>query len=105
MNKSDYLRKSLLSAAGTLLYIAGVAWLMFNGKHLFGDKPDNFLMPAFMLLLLVISATVTGVLVLGKPVQLFLEGQRREACILLVSTLVWLVLAALTVLLILVKFC
>ncbi len=101
MHKTEYLRKSFLSAAGTLLYIAGVAWLMFNGKHLIGDKPDNFLMPMFMLLLLVISATVTGTLVLGKPIQLFLEGQRKEAFILLFSTLAWLFLSALCVLLIL----
>ncbi|MCE5272058.1 hypothetical protein LLH00_12350 [bacterium] len=102
MNKTEYLRKSLLNAAGTVLYILGVAWLMFNGKHFIGDKPDNFLMPVFMLLLLVTSATVCGALVLGKPVQLFLEGQRKEAFILLLSTLAWLVLSTLCVLLILI---
>ncbi|MEK7067575.1 MAG: hypothetical protein AAB956_01095 [Patescibacteria group bacterium] len=90
MKKSDYIARSFINAAGVLVYISAVAWFMFNGKHIF-DGPDNFMMPVFMLLLFVISASITGLLVLGKPISLYLEGLKKEAFTLLFVTLGWLV--------------
>jgi len=92
MKKSSYILTGLASAAGTVLYVSGVAWLMFNGEHMFGQKEDNFLMPVLLLLLFVISAAVTGLLVLGKPVHLYLSGLKKEALTLLLTTLGWLVI-------------
>ncbi len=100
MKKSDYFLKSLLSAIGVLLYITAVAWLLFNGQRIFGE-PRTFLMPLFMLLLFVISAATTGLLVLGKPIHLYLNGFKKEAFILFSITLAWLVLFAIVVVFIL----
>jgi hypothetical protein len=45
-----------------------------------------------MLLLFIISASVTGLLVLGKPIHLYLSGLKKEAFVLLFATTGWLVL-------------
>lgn len=92
MKKSDYILKSFINAGGVFLYVAAVAWLSFNSQRIFGGKPDNFLAPLFALLLLVISASITGFLVLGKPILLYLEGLKKEALKMLFATLAWLVL-------------
>lgn len=100
MKKYDYFIKSFLSALGVLIYVSFVAWLGFNGERIFGH-PNTFLMPVFMLLLFVISACITGLLVLGKPVHLYLSGQKREALILLFTTLGGIIFLAFLVALIL----
>lgn len=43
-----------------------------------------------MLLLFVISATVTGFLILGKPITLYLDGAKKEAFRFLAMTVGWL---------------
>lgn len=50
-----------------------------------------------MLLLLIISATVTGFLVIGKPLQLYVSGQKSEGLKLLGRTLGWLAVFAIIV--------
>jgi hypothetical protein len=90
MKKQEYVLKSFLSAAGVLAYVSAIALLMFNAEGIFGSTP-SFLAPVLMMLLLVISATVTGLLVLGKPIHLFLSGFKKEAWILLFATLAWLI--------------
>jgi hypothetical protein len=83
---------SFLSAAGVFIYIAAVSWLISNAGHYFGNVPEpNFLIPVFMLLLFVVSATITGSLVLGKPLLMYLDGQKKEALKLLFCTLAWLI--------------
>lgn len=93
MKKSDYFLRSLVHAAGVVLYTSAVAWLMFHGQQVFG-KPANFLMPLIVLLLLIISASITGMLVFGKPIFLYLDGLKKEAFTLLFATLGWLVVFA-----------
>ena len=92
MRKSEYFFKSLISAVGVFIYVSAVSWMMFNGEEIFGEV-SNFLMPLFLLLLFVISAAITGLLVLGKPVHLYLSGLKKEAFILLFATLAWLVVS------------
>ncbi|MBI4084954.1 MAG: hypothetical protein HY432_00355 [Candidatus Liptonbacteria bacterium] len=91
MKKSEYLLKSFINAAGVFIYVSAVAWLMFNSQNIFG-KDENFLIPLFVLMLFVISALITGLLILGKPIHLYLSGFKKEAFILLFSTLGWLIL-------------
>lgn len=90
MKKSDYFMKSLVNAGGVFVYVFLVAWLGFNSQRIFG-MPNNFLTPLFVLLLFVISASVTGLLVLGKPIHLYLNGLKKEAFMLLFATLGWLI--------------
>jgi len=76
-------------AAATLVYISVVAWVMSNGSRWFGEK-DTAITPVFILLLFVVSATITGFLVLGKPVTLYLDGAKKEAVRFLFATVGWL---------------
>ncbi|MDD4762213.1 MAG: hypothetical protein PHZ25_04305, partial [Candidatus Pacebacteria bacterium] len=91
MKKSEYILKSFLNAFGVLVYVSLIAWLLFNGESFFGNE-KSFLIPIFMLLLLVVSASITGLLVLGKPIHLYLSGLKKEAFCFLFATLAWLVL-------------
>lgn len=91
MKKPDYILKSFIYALGVFVYVLTVAWVLFHAKEIFGEPP-GLLIPVFMLLLLIISATVTGLLVLGKPIYLYLDGLKKEAFVLLSATLAWLVL-------------
>jgi len=91
MKKSQYILKSFINALGVLVYISGVALIMFNMEHAFDNEP-SFLVPVLMLLLFVTSAAITGSLVLGKPVMLYLDNQKKEALVFLVYTLAWLVI-------------
>lgn len=81
--------RGFLSALGVVLYIALVASLMFHGQALFGDG-KSILIPIAMLLLFVVSACVTGLLVLGKPAELYLDGSKKEALRTLFTTIGWL---------------
>ena len=100
MKQSEYILKSLASAVGTFAYIAAVAWLGFNSQTIFG-KVDGFLAPLFALLLFVVSACITGALVLGKPIQLYLSGLKREGIVLFAATVAWLVLFLMAIIIVL----
>jgi hypothetical protein len=87
---------SLLHALAVLIYVVLVALLMNNGEKLFGNMTGLF-GPVAFLLLFTVSAAVTGLLVLGRPVYLFLSGSRKEALQFLFYTLGWLVIITLVV--------
>ncbi len=92
MKTSQSVWRGFLDAIGAAVYIGLVSWLLSKGEQWFGGKPDNFFMPVFMILLFVISATVTSLLVLGKPAMMYHDGQKKEAFALLGWTIGWLVL-------------
>lgn len=100
MKKSDYFLRGLISAAGVFVYVFIIAWLGFNNQIIFG-KQASFLIPLFVLLLFVISASITGLLVLGKPIHLYLSGLKKEAFTLLFTTLAWLIFFLITVVIVL----
>jgi uncharacterized membrane protein YbhN (UPF0104 family) len=91
MIKIKNIKISFLLAGGVFIYVGAIALFMFNVRHFF-NQPDSFLAPVFMLLLFVISAATTGYLILGKPLMLFLDNQKKEAIGLLFSILGWLVI-------------
>ena len=93
MKRSEYVLGSFLRALGVLIYVAAVAWLLSSGEAIFGGG-KMLLIPVFMLLLLIISATITGLLVLGNPIHLYLSGLKKEALIFLCATLMWLAVFA-----------
>ena len=82
--------QSLGRASATTAYIALIAIFLSSGEKLFGAQDNELLIPIFMLLLFVISATVTGYLVLGKPVMLYHAGDKKGAFSFLVATVGWL---------------
>lgn len=92
MNKK-LIQQSFLLALGEAAYIALVALLMFTVQKLFGAKPDPAIIaPIAFLLLFVISASISGALIVGKPLMLYLDGQKKEALQLFGCILAWLVL-------------
>jgi len=93
MKKSNFYLKSFLCALGVFIYIGAVALLMFNGEQVFG-KGSSFVIPLFMLLLLVISVSIMGILIFGNPIRLYIDGHKKEAFTFLFSTVSWLVLFA-----------
>lgn len=100
MKNTDYILKSSAYAFGVLVYTSAVAWMLFNGEDFFG-KASTFLMPLFLLLLLIMSASITGLLVFGKPILLYLDNRKKEAFAFLSATLAWLAFFALAVVVVL----
>jgi hypothetical protein len=89
MKKTNLIQESFLSSVGVLVYVGGVSLLIMNGDKLFGQA-QNFWGPVLFLLLFVFSALVTGLLVLGRPIWLYLEKEKKEAVRLLLYTVGWL---------------
>lgn len=84
-------RKALLGvlqAAGLVVYCGAVATLMLNLQALFGKQP-LLLGMVFFLVLFVISAVISGAIVLGYPAYLVLSGRFKEGAQLVAWTVGW----------------
>jgi len=103
MNQTKFLRYSFIHALGVLIYVSLVALLMNYGNDIFG-KINNVWGPIAFLLLFVLSALIVGMLVLVKPIILYLDGKKKEAIKLLIYTAAWLLIFTLIALLILIIF-
>jgi hypothetical protein len=99
MKKKEIIMWSFINSVGVLVYVALVATIIQNGEKIFG-KMKNFAGPIAFLLLFVFSALVTGLLVLGRPVYLFLDGSKKEAVKMLLYTVGWMFLIMVLVLVI-----
>ena len=53
-------------------------------------EPNQYLGPVMVLMLFVFSALVTGLLVFGYPIWLYLKGEKNNAVKLLLYTVGWL---------------
>jgi len=91
----------LINALGTALYVCVIALFFRNASKIFG-KTDTFFTPVAMLLLLVLSATITSSLVLGRPILLYMENHKSEAIKMFFSTVGWLFAITLVVFLIMI---
>lgn len=91
MEKAKLFYFSIISSFATFIYVVLVAWIMTNGDKIFGQA-NTLLGPVAFLLLFVVSATIVGLLVLGKPITLYLEGFKKEAVRLLVYTVICLII-------------
>ena len=80
---------ALLHALGTAIYVSLVALFMQNGERIFG-KMDNLFGPVAILLIFVLSAAITGSLVLGRPILMYLDNRKAEALKMFFYTLGWL---------------
>jgi len=96
MKHSKLILIGFLNALGTTIYIIGVSFIIQNGEKIFG-KMDNFFGPIAFLLLFVLSAAITGSLILGRPIILYLEKDKTEAIKLFLYTIGWLFLITLIV--------
>ncbi len=65
-----------LSASGYILLIAIILNLISSTR---GDTPDTFFAPVAFLSLLTLSAAVMAYLFFYQPLQLLIEGKKKEA--------------------------
>lgn len=79
-------KNPLINACSATIYISIVAYLMYYGSH-FAEPIDAVIMPIAMLSLFVLSAAVMAYIFGFQPVQLFLDGQKKEAANLFLKTL------------------
>lgn len=86
MKKNYLITRAIIDALGTAVYVFLVSQIMTRGEQLFGKVENNPLAPMVFLLMFVFSALVTGYLVLGKPIMMYLDGQKKEAVRLLFYT-------------------
>jgi len=89
---------ALVNSVATMAYVSLVVLVMSNGEKLFGSG-DNFGIGLTMLMLFVLSASVTGSLVVGKPILLYLDGDKKDAVKLLLYTILDLFILTLIVML------
>ncbi len=80
-------KQGMLFSALAVLYITVVTTFMRHAQTIVGSDKDNAFAPVVFLLLLVVSAATMGMLIFGKPVMLYLDGKKREAIALVVSTI------------------
>lgn len=86
--KNSIVKLAGLNALGATLYIVLVSFFLFYVPQFFVEKTeDTVFIPIAMLLLFVLSASVTGLLILGRPVFWYLDGKKKEAISLLVMTI------------------
>lgn len=83
MNKNP-----LLSAAVAFVYIIVVSSFMFYGGK-FLPKEDSVLAPITLLSLFTLSAAFMGYIFLFNPLQLYLDGKKKEAVNLFTKTLLY----------------
>lgn len=103
MTKKQIIIRGFLDALGVAAYVTVFAWVVNNMANWFGSGPSGWMAPALMLLIFIISACVTGSLVLLKPVLLYMEGQKKESVQLFVYTLGFLVILAFIIALIVLR--
>lgn len=77
----------VLHSLGVLAYVSLVVLFMSNAEKIFG-KSDNFLTGIIVLLIFILSALITGSLVLGRPIMYYLDGKKNEAIKLLSYTII-----------------
>ena len=87
------LRRGLVWGFGqamTALLLCGLAVGVASKLQGWESSTDGFLDKVAMALLLVTSASVAGLVVLGRPGYLVLQRRAEEGAIVLVSTVFWL---------------
>ena len=85
------IKRAAINAVGTAIYVVLIVLFIFS-LQIFQKEEDIIIIPMAMLLLFVCSAAITGFLVFGKPIMLYIDGKKREAVSLLGYTLGVLVL-------------
>ncbi|MEK6918671.1 MAG: hypothetical protein AABW73_01400 [Nanoarchaeota archaeon] len=97
MSKSEIAKYAIINALSTALYVIILVSLIFYfGKTLQGSE-ETILIPIGMIMLFLFSASLTGTLVLGRPIMWYLDNKKKEALQLLLSTLIIILMITLIV--------
>jgi hypothetical protein len=78
MIKNKTVLTSFISQVLLLAYVAGVSWFMNNAQYFFDEKP-GIIGGVLFLFLFVFSALISGMLVLGGPIYLYWEKEKKTA--------------------------
>jgi hypothetical protein len=97
MSKNPIL--NALSASAYIILVVGVMTLVTQPLK---NKPDTFLTPITVLFVLTLSVSVMAFLFFYQPLQLFIEGKKKEAIDLFLKTV--LIFAAITILILALLF-
>lgn len=89
MKKNKLVAYGFVHSGAVFIYVSLTALLMNSGEHFF-DKVSDVFAGAMILLLFVLSATIVGTLVLGRPILWYLDGMKKEALRLFFYTVSWL---------------
>ena len=89
-------QRSFLNALGTIAYIVAIVLIISNLGQWFVDE-KTIVIPMAMISLFVVSATVTGGLVLGKPILMYWDGQKADAIKMFLYTIGWLALGTIVI--------
>jgi hypothetical protein len=100
MNK--IMKKAFVNSLLTSLYIIAVGLFFYYGSMVKIGKANAFLAPIALLFLFVFSAALTGFLLLGTPLQMYIDGKKKEALSLITYTLGFFFAFTLTALLLLI---
>jgi hypothetical protein len=87
MENKKLVSLSILNSLGVLAYVSLVVLFMNNAQKIFG-KNDNVMTGVIVLLIFILSALITGSLVLGRPILYYLDGKKAEAVKLLFYTII-----------------
>ena len=93
MKNTKTIKCALLNAVGVVAYVMLIGWVMATMGRIAAPM-EEFWGPVAFLLLFVLSATIVGALVLGRPILLYLDGEKKEALRTFFYTLGFLLLAA-----------
>ena len=77
----------VMHSLGVLAYVSLVVLFMSNAQNIFG-KGDNFMTGIIILLVFILSALITGSLVLGKPILFYLDGKKEAGVRMLFYTII-----------------
>lgn len=89
MKKMNLYLQGLINVVLAGVYISLVALFISHAESIFGKQDGGFLGTIVFLMLLVLSASVMGVLILGKPIMMYIDGQKKEGVKLLGITIGW----------------
>lgn len=78
MNNKKLFFYGAMHSLGVLAYVSLVVLFMSNAQKIFG-KNNNLTTGVIVLLIFILLALVTGSLVLGRPILLYLDGKKAEA--------------------------
>ncbi len=94
-------KNPLINALAALVYITLVATIMFNGNKMAG--PDkSIIVPMAIMSLFSLSAAIMSYIFGSEPLQLYLDGKRKEAVKLFLQTVA--IFAGITVILLTLLF-
>ena len=87
MKNNKTISWAIINSLGTFIYSSVTAYIMSSAERFFG-KMDGLISIIAFLMLFTLSAVVVGTLILGRPIILYVDGQKKESVKLLLQTIV-----------------